>query len=211
MTLRFPAGAEKAIVLLHGRGGSAGDILSLLDRAALSDVAAVAPEAPGQSWWPTSFLAPSARMDPFVAAGLAAVEAAIRQLEARRVRRSSIWLGGFSQGACLALEAYARIGEGLAGVFGFSGGLVGRADTDFMSAELYGFRDKELTYPGRRTGTVWLSVHERDPHIPRKRVEDSARALRALGASVEMRLHPGAGHAVLREDLEALHAALTGR
>ena len=54
--------ARAGIVLAHGRGGSAADILGLLSHAALPDVAAIAPEAPGQSWWPTSFLAPMARM-----------------------------------------------------------------------------------------------------------------------------------------------------
>jgi predicted esterase len=65
--------ARAGIVLAHGRGGSAADILGLLAHAALPDVAAIAPEAPGQSWWPTSFLAPMARMEPFVATGLAAL------------------------------------------------------------------------------------------------------------------------------------------
>ena len=46
------------------------------------DVAALAPEAPGQSWWPTSFLAPSAVIEPFVLQGLAAVSAAVAALEA---------------------------------------------------------------------------------------------------------------------------------
>jgi phospholipase/carboxylesterase len=35
----------------------------------LPDVALAAPQAPGMTWWPTSFLAPAAQMEPFVERG----------------------------------------------------------------------------------------------------------------------------------------------
>ena len=73
--------ATAGIVLLHGRGGSAADILSLMAHAALPDIAAIAPEAPGNSWWPTSFLAPSAQMDPFVSRALSQVTEAVAALQ----------------------------------------------------------------------------------------------------------------------------------
>lgn len=203
------ARATAGIVLLHGRGGSAADILSLLDHAGLPDVAALAPQAPGNSWWPTSFLAPAAQMAPFVAQGIAAATAALDALEAEGIPRNRLWLGGFSQGACLALETFACAGEGLAGVFGLSGGLVGLEDSGAPSPDLYGHADKTLTYPGRRDGArVWISVHERDPHIPLRRVQDSAAALTAMGAQVEAVIHPGAGHGVMQADMAALRAAL---
>ncbi|NUB46120.1 dienelactone hydrolase family protein [Fertoebacter nigrum] len=204
------AAAQAGLVLLHGRGGDAQDILGLLTHAALPDVAAVAPTAQGNSWWSSSFLAPSAQMEPHLARGLAVVRDAVAALEADGLPRSSIWLAGFSQGACLALEAFARDGDGLAGVFGFSGGLVGVEDAPGgADAALYGHGPKVLDYPGRRDGTaVWLSVHQRDPHIPLKRVEDTATALRAMGAGVQVQVYPGAGHAVMREDIAALRAAL---
>lgn len=210
MMRRAAQGAAKAgLVLLHGRGGSAADILSLLDHADLPDVSATAPEAAGNSWWPTSFLAPAAQMEPFVARALDQVTAAIAALEGEGLARSRIWLAGFSQGACLALEAYARHGAGLAGVLAFSGGLVGTGDADGPATDaLYGHRPKRFDYAGPREGKVWISVHERDPHIPLQRVRDSATALAALGASVETRIHPGAGHSVTRDDLAALQTRL---
>jgi len=202
-------GATAGIVLLHGRGGSAADILSLMSHAALPEVAAIAPEAPGNSWWPTSFLAPSAQMEPFVTRALAQVDAAIATLTAEGIPANRIWLAGFSQGACLASEAYARMGEQLAGLLAFSGGLVGTADSDGPASEaLYGHRPKRFDYTGRRPGKVWLSVHERDPHIPVHRVRDSATTLTALGATVETTLYPGAGHGVMRDDLAALRRYL---
>ncbi|MDO8883984.1 MAG: dienelactone hydrolase family protein [Pseudotabrizicola sp.] len=208
MIARLPQAATQGLVMLHGRGGSGADILSLLDHAGLPDVAAVAPEAPGNSWWPSSFLAPFAQMEPFVERGLAEVAAGVSRLEQAGLARSAIWLCGFSQGACLALEAFAREGKGLAGVFALSGGLVGLADHGQPDPALYGHADKDLSYSGPRSGQVWISVHTRDPHIPLRRVEDSAAALRKAGATVEMRVFPGAGHAVMREDIAALRRHL---
>ncbi len=204
--------ARAGIVLAHGRGGSAADILGLLAHAALPDVAAIAPEAPGQSWWPTSFLAPMAQMGPFVAAGLAALRDAVATLQADGLPRNRIWLAGFSQGACLALESFARDGAGLAGVFGLSGGLVGRGDAPGgPQPALYGHAPKRFDYPGRRDGAqVWISVHQRDPHIPLQRVQDSAAALTAMGATVETRIYPGEGHGVMQDDLAALRIRLNG-
>lgn len=208
-----PAKAGAGLVMLHGRGSSARDMFELADAVALPDVAKIAPGAPGNSWWPTSFLAPAAVMEPHVQRALAAVRDAVATLEGEGLKRGGIWLLGFSQGACLALEAFAREGEGLAGVIGLSGGLIGTSDASATpEARLYGNVAKRFDYPGRRAGAdVWLSCHERDPHIPLARVEESGAALGALGAKVEVRIHPGAGHRVMPEDVAAIRARLNLR
>ena len=205
-------GAKAGIVLAHGRGGTARDILGLIAAAGLTEVAAIAPEAPEQSWWPTSFLAPTAVVGPFAERGIAAMTAGVAALEADGISRDHIWLGGFSQGACLALETFARAGAGLAGVLAFSGGLLGTADKDQGSHDaLYGHRAKAFDYQGRRDGArVWLSVYEVDPHIPLQRVKDSAAALQDIGASVEATIYPGAGHRVMPADLAAVQGWLRG-
>lgn len=203
-------GATTGIVLLHGRGGSAADILGLLELADLPGVAAVAPEAPGNSWWPTSFLAPSSQMEPHLAPALAMVQDAVAVLQAQGIARDRIWLSGFSQGACLAAEAYARAGHGLAGLLAFSGALVGTADAaGDPDPALFGHRPKAFDYDGTRDGRVWLSVHEQDPHIPLARVRQTATTFTALGARVETRIHPGAGHGILHDDLAALQSRLS--
>ncbi len=207
-----PAGARTGIVLAHGRGADAADILGLIAVSGLTDVAAIAPDAPGHSWWPTSFLAASAQMEPHVVQGVAAMLAGVAALETEGIARNRIWLGGFSQGAGLALETFAREGVGLAGVFGFSGGLIGTGDAGGPAdAALYGHAAKRFDYTGRRDGAkVWISVHARDPHIPVKRVQDSATVLRAMGAEVATRIHPGAGHGMLDEDMAVLRDYLRG-
>lgn len=203
-------GAATGIVLLHGRGGSADDILGLLAHADVPQVAAIAPEAEGRSWWPTSFLAPTAQMAPHVDRALAAVTQAIATLEADGIPRNRIWLAGFSQGACLASEAYARMGEGLAGLLAFSGGLIGTADADGTPSDaLYGHSPKRFDYTGPRDGKVWLSVHEQDPHIPLQRIRETANTFTALGARVQTRIHPGAGHGLMQDDLAALQSHLS--
>jgi phospholipase/carboxylesterase len=200
-------GARAGIVLAHGRGGFADDILRVFHQLGLNDVAVIAPQAPGNSWWPTSFLAPMTQLRPDLEASLATMNTAIATLLADGIPAARIWLGGFSQGACLALETYARHTVALAGVFGLSGGLVGTADAgDEPMADLYGNLPKAFDYPSRRDGgRVWLSVHARDPHIPVRRVEDSAFVLDRMGADVQVQIHPGAGHAVLRDDLAIMH------
>jgi predicted esterase len=199
-------GARTGIVLAHGRGGSSGDILGLLAHAGLPEVAAIAPDAPGGSWWPTSFLAPDAVIGPHADRAVTAMAEAVAVLEAEGIPRGAIWLGGFSQGAVLALETFARRGEGLAGVFALSGGLIGTADAGGGGDDaLYGHGAKRFDYPGRRDGAkVWISVHERDPHIPVARVRESASVLAAMGAEVVTEVYPGTGHAVLRADVERL-------
>lgn len=205
------SGARAGIVLAHGRGASAADILGLVAQAGLTDVAAIAPDAPGQSWWPTSFLAPTGVLRPHVERAVAAVMQGVAVLEAEGIPRGSIWLGGFSQGAGLALESFARQGEGLAGVFGLSGGLLGTGDAEGdADPALYGHGPKRFDYEGRREGArVWISVHERDPHIPLRRVRDSIAVLQGMGAEVRSAIYPGAGHSVMREDLAQLRAWLS--
>lgn len=201
--------ATAGIVLMHGRGGSAADILSLMDHAGLPRVAAIAPEAPGRSWWPTSFLAPTAQMEPHVLRALDQVAAAIATLQSEGIPRHAIWLAGFSQGACLASEAYARLGEGIAGLLAFSGGLVGTSDAEGPATPaLYGHGPKHLDYSSKLTGKAWLSVHAQDPHIPLARVQDTATTFTTLGAQVEAKTYPGAGHGVLPDDITALRRFL---
>jgi phospholipase/carboxylesterase len=88
--------------------------------------------------------------------------------------RDRIALAGFSQGGCLALEYAARRG-GLTAVFGLSAGLVGTGDADGPATDaLYGFGPKAFDYAARLDGVpVEITVHERDPHIPLARAQES--------------------------------------
>jgi len=204
-----PDRARLGLVLVHGRGGTASDILSLGTALGLPDIALVAPEAPGQSWWPTSFLAPQALMEPHVQSGLAAIEDAIATLEAAGLARARIALAGFSQGGCLALEYAARRG-GLRSVFGLSAGLVGTADAgEPARARLHGHSPKRFDYTADLGAmSAFIAVHEQDPHIPLSRARHSAAVLTRLGSATDFRIAPGPGHAITADSVAALRAAM---
>lgn len=206
--LRAGAGggaARMGLVLLHGRGATAQGILDLGAALGLPDLALIAPEAAGQSWWPTSFLAPMGGMAPHVQRGMDAVGRAIDTLTAEGLTRDRIALAGFSQGGCLALEYAAREGD-LAAVFGLSAGLVGTSDAmGGPDPALYGFPSKRFDYETDLGGLpVTITVHERDPHIPLKRARDSAEVFRSLGAEVALHVEPGAGHDVTQAGITAM-------
>lgn len=204
-----PRDARMGLVLIHGRGATAEGILDLGYALALPDLALVAPQAPGMSWWPTSFLAPTAQMEPYVERGLSAVDAAIGALESEGLSRNRIALAGFSQGGCLALEYAARRG-GLAAVFGLSAGLVGTEDADGpVSDALYGFGPKSFDYTTRLDDVpVEITVHESDPHIPLSRAQESEAVFTGLGAKARLSVTPGAGHGIGPEAVAAMRGHL---
>ncbi len=185
-----PADAARAMVLLHGRGAPAEDILGLAGVLKLDDTAFVAPEAAGYSWYPLSFLAPMEANEPGLSSALARIGEVIEELGARGVEPERIVLLGFSQGACLALEYAARNPRRYGGIVGFSGGLIGPPGTP---------RD----YPGSLAGTpIFLGCSDRDPHIPLERVRESTKVLKRLGADVMERIYPGMPHTVNDDELE---------
>ena len=202
--------ARLALVMAHGRGGSAEDMLALAKHLGVPDVAALAPQAAGRSWWPDSFLAPLAHNEPYLSSALSVLDAVIERLGDEGFGPERIVIAGFSQGACLALEHAARAGRPYRAVHAMSGGLIGTSDTDEPASEaLYGRAPKRFDYAHRLDGVpVHLSCHENDPHIPLARVRASEEVFRSLGADVSLRVDPGAGHAVMAEDLAALRATL---
>lgn len=207
-----PAHARLAMVMIHGRGGSPEDMLGLHAHLAVPDVAAFAPEAGGNSWWPNSFLAPLASNEPGVSSGLSVLEELLDDLTTAGMEAERTVLVGFSQGACLALEAAARLARPLRAVAALSGGLVGTTDGDGPSMpELYGHADKRFAYDGRLDGVpVLIGCHEQDPHIPLARVHRSAEVLTNMGADVETQVLPGAGHGIVTEEAAWLRGQLNG-
>jgi predicted esterase len=185
------AAARHTVVFVHGRGGAADDVLGLADGIALPDVAYVAPEAPGRTWYPLSFLAPIEQNEPALSAALAAIRRVISELDAQQVAADRIALIGFSQGACLALEFAARHARRYAAIVGFSGGLIGPPGTP-------------REYGGSFAGTpVFLGCSDVDTHIPLARVHETTRVFRALGAIVDERIYAGMGHTINRDELNA--------
>jgi len=183
------ARARAALIMLHGRGGSAGDMLALADVLAQPDLACLAPEATGHSWNPYPFTASLERNEPWLSSALGVVDSLLERLGAAGFPPARVALLGFSQGACLALEYAARHARRYGGVIGLSGGLIGSEGTP---------RD----YPGSLAGTpVFLGCSDVDPHIPLARVRETTAVLRRLGADVTKRIYPGMGHLINEDEI----------
>lgn len=193
LTAGAPLGqADAAMILVHGRGASADDILTLAPQMNRPDFAYLAPQAAGSTWYPYSFLVPIAQNEPYLSSALARLGAVLAHVEAAGLPPQRVMLLGFSQGACLALEYAARHARRYGGLVGLSGGLIGPDDAP---------RD----YSGSLDGTpVFLGCSDVDFHIPKERVIDSADVLRRLGGAVEARLYPGMGHTINEDELEAV-------
>lgn len=188
--------AKAAMVLVHGRGGTAQDMLALADELAHPSFAYLIPQAAGNSWYPLSFLAPIERNEPYLSSALATLSAILDGLAAGDIPAERTILLGFSQGGCLVLEFAARNAGRYGGVVGLSGGLVGPDGTP---------RD----YPGSLAGTpVFLGCSDVDPHIPRERVTESARVFQRLGADVTARLYPNMGHTVNQDELDFVRRSM---
>jgi predicted esterase len=186
------ADAQAAMIMVHGRGASAEDILSLTEELDGPGFAFLAPQAAGHQWYPNSFLAPIPSNEPGLSSGLALLAALLEQIAAAGIPPEKTLLLGFSQGACLALEFVARHARRYGGVAGLSGGLIGPPGTP-------------RAYPGSLAGTpVFLGCSDVDFHIPKERVEESAVVLRRLGGSVTARLYPNMGHTINMDEIGAV-------
>jgi predicted esterase len=191
-----PRAARLTVVAVHGRGASAADILSLARELRVDDVAFVAPEAAGHTWYPYSFLAPLADNEPYLSSALGLLDRIVGDLQ-NAIASERIALLGFSQGACLSLEYAARHAQRFAAIVGLSGGLIGPPGTP---------RD----YAGSLAGTpVFLGCSDVDPHIPLERVHETAHVLGHLGASVDERIYPRMGHLVNEDEIEAVRKLLS--
>ena len=190
--------ARGAVVMLHGRGGSAEDILSLSAYLPADDIAFLAPAAAGNVWYPQRFMEPRAVNEPYLGAALGTVATLLDDLNAAGLADERLVLLGFSQGACLALESAARRPRRYGGVVALSGGLIGA--------------DRELfTGDAALAGTpVLIGCSERDGHIPLARVEASAAIFGRSGAAVTTRIYPGSGHGVNEDEIGLVRTLLTG-
>src|SRR3954469_8479084 len=120
-----PEEAPATLILLHGRGASAEDILSLCEELGLRELSALAPQAAGNTWYPQSFLAPLEANQPYLDSALRRVESIVSDLLKRGVASERIAILGFSQGACLTCEFIARRPRHYGAAMALTGGLIG--------------------------------------------------------------------------------------
>ena len=181
--------AEGAVVMLHGRGGSAEDILSLASAMYRPGLAYLAPQAAGNTWYPYSFLAPREENEPWLSSALSLVKSTVQMALDAGIGVEKIVVCGFSQGACLSAEFVARNPRRYGGLIGFTGGLIGAS--------------LDAAYPGDLGQVpVFLGSGDPDPHVPWARVEKTGEVLRGMGAAVTMRRYPGRQHTISGEEVD---------
>lgn len=192
-----PLGVGRAaVILFHGRGGSATDMLSLANALQLPDYTFLLPEAVGNAWYPYTFLSPIEKNEPWLSSALAAVSACLAQATGAGIPLERIAIGGFSQGACLASDWLVRKPARLGAAAILSGGVIGPEDRTWNTeGDLGGM-------------PVFLGCSDRDSHVPAFRVRDTANLMTALGARVTMQLYPNFGHTISTEEVRIVRDML---
>jgi predicted esterase len=178
------------MLMVHGRGATAEDILTISAQLAQPGFAYFAPQAAENTWYPNRFLAPLADNEPLLSSALALVGEVLANINNAGIPTERVMLLGFSQGACLALEFAARNAKRYGGVLGLSGALIGPDDAP-------------RNYSGSLAGTpVFLGCSDMDFHVPRERVDQTAEVLRRLGGEVTERLYPNMDHGVNQDEID---------
>jgi phospholipase/carboxylesterase len=182
--------AKKVLIMLHGRGGSAEDILSLANHLQVKDFALLAPQATNNSWYPFSFMAPPAQNEPWLSSALSLLKELLNDVKAEGITAENIYFLGFSQGACLTLEFVTRNAEKFGGVVAFTGGLIG----DKIYAE---------NYSGDFNGMpAFIGSSNPDPHVPIPRVYATTNILKSMHADVTEKVYDNMGHTITQDEIE---------
>jgi phospholipase/carboxylesterase len=181
--------AKKVLIMLHGRGASAADILSIASYLHVEDFALLAPEATGHSWYPYSFLAPVQQNEPWLSSALELLKEIVDDLHDQGIANENIYFMGFSQGACLTLEFVTRNATKWGGVAAFTGGLIGAAIDN-------------NNYKGDFQKTpIFIGTSNPDPHVPVDRVLTTATILTDMNAEVVKNVYKNMGHTINEDEI----------
>jgi predicted esterase len=188
--------AVGAVIMVHGRGADAADIIGLADAINRPKLAYLAPDAAGHVWYPRPFTAPQAANQPYLGSALSLIDRILADLADDGIPAERVVLLGFSQGACLSLEYAARNPRRYGGVVALSGGLIGDAIVP-------------ASYTGSLAGTpVFLGCSDVDQFIPLARVQESTAAMKHLGGDVTERIYRGAAHTIVQDEIENVQRVL---
>jgi phospholipase/carboxylesterase len=181
---------RKVLIMVHGRGGRAEDILTLAEHLDVKDFALLALQATNQVWYPYSFLAPPLQNEPWLSSALNILKELVNDLYAKGIPSQNIYFTGFSQGACLTLEFVARNGNKYGGVAAFTGGLIG-----------------DKIYPQNYKGDfgeapIFIGTSDPDPHVPVERVYATTNILKSMHAAVTEKVYNNMGHTINQDEIE---------
>lgn len=181
--------AKRVMLLLHGRGATAEDILSLTQYLHTEDTHIIAPQATHNSWYPNSFMAPVKQNQPWLQSALDMLKEIIIGIQQAGIKSEQIYIVGFSQGACLSLEFAAQNAMKFGGVVAFTGGLIGEA----VNPDNYNGNFEKTK--------VFIGNSDHDPHVPLIRSKESKKIMESLGADVTLKVYPGMGHTINEDEI----------
>jgi homogentisate 1,2-dioxygenase len=193
------AEARRVVVALHGRGATADGILGRAIEIAGGDptLAVVAPQAAGNVWYAAPYSAPRAEIGAELEAAHAQVGAVLDAVIARSAPERVV-LFGFSQGACLAIDVFARRGQRLGALVALAGAAIGPAG-------------EAPPPPDAVAGTpALLGASAADRWVARADVEAAARMLAAAGCAVDLEIVAGDVHALTARHRLRARALLRG-
>lgn len=191
--------ASHVLMMIHGRGSSAEDIISLSQYLKVDDFTLLAPQATNHTWYPYSFLAPPSQNEPWLSSALDLLNEIVHDLKAKGIVNENIYFLGFSQGACLTLEYVTRNAARYGGIIAFTGGLIG----DKIYAENY--RDVFSGTP------VFIGTSDPDPHVPVERVNATEKILEKMNAVVTKKIYNGMGHTINQDEIDFANKILNQR
>ncbi|QHT71628.1 phospholipase [Rhodocytophaga rosea] len=185
--------AKKVLIMLHGRGASAEDILSIASYLKVNDFAILAPQATNYTWYPYSFLMPPKQNEPWLSSAIEVLKEIVKDINEQGISSAHIYFLGFSQGACLTLEFVARHATRWGGAVAFTGGLIG-----------------DKIYPENYSGDfndtpVFIGTSDPDPHVPVERVEESVQVLERMHAQVTKKVYKNMGHTISQDEIDQVN------
>jgi phospholipase/carboxylesterase len=190
---------SKVLIMLHGRGGNAENILSLASHLDVNDFTLLAPQATNNTWYPYSFLAPPVQNEPWLSSALTLLKEIVNDLYNQGIPSENIYFLGFSQGACLTLEFVTRHASKYGGVVAFTGGLIG----DKIYNE---------NYKGDFQNTpIFIGTSDPDPHVPVERVYATSNILKDMNASVTEKVYNNMGHTINQDEMETANNLVFNR
>ncbi|MGB7528115.1 alpha/beta hydrolase [Sphingobacterium cellulitidis] len=187
---------SKALIMIHGRGGSARDIMGLSEYLNVQDYLLIGPEADQNTWYPNSFIAPVSSNQPKLDIALELIQQAVDLAKSKGITTDNIYILGFSQGACLTLEYSTRNAMKYGGIIAFTGGLIGEE----LNLE---------NYSGDFEGTkVFIGTSDPDFHVPVERVQESSKLMEKLGAVVNEKIYPNMGHTISQNEIQIVNETI---
>ena len=189
--------ARALVILLHGRGATAESMLPIAELLYTEKTRFIIPHAALNRWYPQTAFGPLEANEPDLSSALATIDDLVTGAVEEGFSHQQIFLGGFSQGACLAAEYVARHARRYAGLFVLSGALIGPPGLP-------------RNYPGSLDDMpVFIGGSDVDPWVAFDFIKDTAGVFKRMGANVDFRTYPGMDHTVNQDEINAVRNMIT--